>query len=227
MSSPCPFVFHSGIIYQVVSCGFTSFITRYSRKLNCIILYCSILQDKADMGYLLRSIHHLNQYSLDNPLQLCKRKIQPNNNYNNPGNLKFVSHLRCNKCSQSRPSAPWNQFRFRHKTFQSEIWFFLPDIYCSFLIHFICHRFIIIRHFTTLAIFDRSRHHCCHPPLCHLLYPLRHCPKFVLLRSDRPLFPCIHQSLTYVLQTPPRTRILCHYHLHLIQSLLMKRFCNI
>lgn len=115
MPSPCPFVFHSVLLcftleYSIKLCHVAlplfSQDTPDTRRRNRIILYCSILQDKAGMGYHHRSIHHLNLYSLDNHLQLCKRKIQPNNNYNNPGNLKFVSHLSCDKCAQSRPSAP-------------------------------------------------------------------------------------------------------------------------
>uniref|UniRef100_K1RNA9 Uncharacterized protein n=1 Tax=Magallana gigas TaxID=29159 RepID=K1RNA9_MAGGI len=55
------------------------------------------------MRYHLRSIYHLNQLSLENQLQklLCNHEIQPNNNYIDPGSLKFVSHLPCDKSAQS------------------------------------------------------------------------------------------------------------------------------
>lgn len=115
LSSSCPFVFHSGMNCPVISCGFGSFNTRksYSRhwetkhKPHHIIFHCSIpgckstCKRKTDMRYHLRSIHHLNQLSLENQLQLCNHEIQPKNNFIDTGSLKFVSHLPCDKKAQS------------------------------------------------------------------------------------------------------------------------------
>lgn len=115
LSSSCPFVFHSGMNCPVISCGFGSFNTRksYSRhwetkhKPHHIIFHCSIpgckstCKRKTDMRYHLRSIHHLNQLSLENQLQLCNHEIQLKNNFIDTGSLKFVSHLPCDKKAQS------------------------------------------------------------------------------------------------------------------------------
>lgn len=115
LSSSCLFVFHSGMNCPVISCGFGSFNTRksYSRhwetkhKPHHIIFHCSIpgckstCKRKTDMRYHLRSIHHLNQLSLENQLQLWNHEIQLKNNFIDTGSLKFVSHFPCDKKAQS------------------------------------------------------------------------------------------------------------------------------
>lgn len=95
--------------------------TETKHKPHHIIFHCSIpgckstCKRKTDMRYHLRSIHHLNQLSLENELQLCNHEIQPKNNFINTGSLKFVSHLPCDKKAQSSLAPaplPTSEFSF-------------------------------------------------------------------------------------------------------------------
>lgn len=68
------------------------------------------------MRYHLRSIHHLNQLSLENQLQLCNHEIQPKNNFIDTGSLKFVSHLPCPVIPSTLEPAPLQTSEFSSLT---------------------------------------------------------------------------------------------------------------